>query len=105
MNKHVLNYFKIILALVMAFIIALISSSTLFYPASPQLNPQFIANVSQLFQKKNPYDELKNLPLSAMKKISQGVYAKKEPSLNTTFVRITREAKFEIKQGIILQKH
>lgn len=104
MNRHISTYFKIGLALIVAFIVTTISTSTLFYPASPRLNPQFLVNISKLFQKKNPYDELRNIPLNAMKKVSQGVYAKEEPSLNTTFVRITSDVQFEKKNGILLQK-
>ncbi len=114
MNTHISNYLKIGIALIVAFIVTSISTSTLFYPASPRLNPQFLANISKLFQKNHPkgdrpldensFDELKNLPLTAMKKVSQGVYAKEEPTLNTTFVRITNDARFEIKEFTINEK-
>lgn len=101
MNKHIFRYLKIAVVLTVAFIVTSIASTTLFYPASPRVNPQFLANVAKLFEKKNPYDQLKNISLTTMTKISQGVYAKEEPSLNTTFIRITSEAKFEIKEVTI----
>lgn len=94
MNNHISNYLKIGVALIVAFIVTSISTSTLFYPSYPRLNPQFLANIAKLFQKKNPYDELKNLPLTAMKKVSKGIYAIEKPTLNTVFVRITKDAEW-----------
>lgn len=90
---------KIIGALIIAFIISTVASKTIFIPNTNKINIPFLAKLfypKKNTQMQNTFYQLVNSSISTMNPLSYGIYAKEDSKLNTTFIRITKNAKWKV---------
>ena len=116
-NKEIV---KIILSMVIALVIAQLSTRTIFMANTPRINKIFIAKLIKLPQSvlkstqefiaknsnKNTVPSTaslnnnlpqNNIPVSAMKEVSKGIYAKEDTENNVFYIHITKDMEFEEK--------
>jgi len=66
-----------------------------FLPSNPRSSVLFLTKLKNnflvLFSNKNSYSRLVSTPLSAMKQISKGVYAKEDKELGTVYIKVTKD--------------
>ncbi len=91
MNRaQIISGIKIVAAMMIALMIAF------FLPSNPRSAFLFFAklknNFFAYFSKKTSYARLATTPLSAMTKMSKGVYAKEDKELGTVYIKITKDA-------------
>lgn len=95
------DFIKIISALVIAFIIVSLASSTLFIQPTPRINPLFFADIktylADLFPKKNSAFSYSSLPLNALTPLSKGVYAINDKVNKTIYIRFTNDVEWDEK--------
>lgn len=116
MKKQITQKTKIFLAILISLVIVTLTSNVIFIANTPRLNklfltelinlPQTVVDNSKAFltslglsqKEKNKNEAIKNLsnlPLSQLKPIAKGVYAKEDISNNIYYVRVTKDADFE----------
>ncbi len=89
-RNQIVTVIKIIAAMLIALVIAFL------LPTNPRSTFLFIAklqrNFSESISKKVASLRLATTPLSAMKQINKGVYAKEDKELGTVYIKVTKDA-------------
>jgi hypothetical protein len=120
-NQHNLRQRgKIVFTLVLALILSAVFSNTIFLANTPRINTIFLAklknapgdllNGTTVFlsslmrpngtaltsqEKQNIINSFNSLPVSTMKSIGTGVYAKEDKKNNTVYIKVNKDAQWE----------
>lgn len=117
-------YLKIFLSLAIAFVLANVSSNTVFFGQTPRFNEGFIAKLINLpadilnstknfivsiGQNTSQNQDMKQsevllqysqLPDNLLKQVASGVYAKEDQINNVLYMRVSKDAQYEPKKII-----
>jgi hypothetical protein len=86
---------KIIIIMLFALVIVKTSSGTIFIANSPRINKAFIASLITPQKETITVKEYRQLPDSALNRITAGVYAKEDKANNVIYIRVTDDVEYD----------
>lgn len=110
------NHLKLLLIMLGAFVFSSVLSKTIFLASTPRINKVFIAKVINLpgtlmkntntfianlgkpsltVTQKSKLQEFERLPLTALKPVASGVYAKDDLQNNIVYIKMTSDMQFD----------
>ncbi len=108
---------KIISALVFSLVISSVLTQTIFFANTPMINKSFLAKIinfpstvlessrnfiASLINRSNisqnqatAIQQFKQLPVTALKSVTKGIYAQEDKANNIIYVRVTKDVEYE----------